>query len=88
MNKIMTLLIVAVLVSAVHGVGADVQTIGKDELKQRLGTAELVILDVRKESDWESSELKITGAVRADPSDVQTWSQNLSRDKLYVLYCA
>ena len=53
-----------------------------------LGTAELVILDVRTENDWESSELKIKGAVRADPSDVQRWSQNLSRENLYVLYCA
>lgn len=88
MKKIFILLIVSVLAYTTHAIAADVQTIDIDELKQQLGSADLVILDVRAGSDWDSSDFKIQGALRADPSDVQTWAGNFSPDKTYVLYCA
>lgn len=88
MKKILILILVSVLTYAAHSIAADVETIDKDELKQRLGSADLVILDVRAGSDWDSSDFKIQGALRADPSDVQTWAGDFSPDKTYVLYCA
>ena len=88
MKKILIAVLVTILTSAVQVIGADVQTIDKDELKQLLGSADLVVLDVRTAGDWDSSEYKITGALRADPSDVEDWADDFSRDKTYVLYCA
>ena len=40
----------------------DVPIITKEELKERMETGEVVILDVRQGRDWDSSEFKIKGA--------------------------
>ena len=62
--------------------------ITKEELKPMLDDPDLVILDVRTGRDWRSSEFKIQGAVRAKPSDFDTWSAQQSKDKRFVTYCA
>jgi rhodanese-related sulfurtransferase len=62
--------------------------ITKDELKAKLGSPELVLLDVRSHSDWAKGAEKITGAVRMDPDIVDTWAGTLPKDKEVVLYCA
>lgn len=62
--------------------------ITKDELKTKLGSPDLVLLDVRSNNDWERSTEKIAGAVRMDPNTVETWAGTLPRDKKIVLYCA
>jgi rhodanese-related sulfurtransferase len=67
---------------------ADVPVIDKDELKQMLGSEDLIVLDVRAGRDWSSSEFKIQGALRADPGDVESWAGSYSKDKNIVLYCA
>lgn len=67
---------------------ADVDTIDKDQLKQMLGSDDLVLLDVRTGGDWSSSEFKIKGAMRADPSEIASWSKNYEKDKTFVLYCS
>lgn len=88
MRKILILLLVMLLplVAQVHA--ADVETIGKDELKQQLGSGDVVVLDVRTGSDWDSSDFMIKGAVRVDPSDVKSWADSYPHNKTYVLYCA
>lgn len=88
MKKILIPILLSIVFFASHTLAADVQTIDKDELKQRLGSADLVVLDVRRGSDWDSSEFKIKGALRANPSEVQKWAGTYSPDKTYVLYCA
>lgn len=70
-----------------------VQRIGKDELKAKLGSPELLLFDVRSESDWGSSNEKITGAVRVNPSILDAalfdaWAGSLPKDKEIILYCA
>ncbi len=65
-----------------------VPRIAKDELKLKLGSPDLVLLDVRSHSDWGKSAEKITGAVRMDPDSVDAWSETLPRDREIVLYCA
>lgn len=60
----------------------------KDELKQHLGNSDIIILDVRAGRDWSSSEFKIKGAVRENPSDFEKWSSTYPEDKKLVLYCA
>ncbi len=68
--------------------GQGVTKISKDELKGELGKPGLQILDVRTSSDWESSQWKISGAVREDPSKIESWIGKYPKDLKIVLYCA
>ena len=79
----------ALLFSPVAAVcAADVPRISTDELKSRLGDAELTVLDVRTGWDWNQAPEKIVGAVRVDPQSVQEWAGNYPKDRTLVLYCA
>ena len=66
----------------------DVPRMSKEELKARLGSPDLLILDVRTDRDWESSSQKIKGAIRRNPGIVDFWASDLPKDKTIVLYCA
>jgi rhodanese-related sulfurtransferase len=66
----------------------DVPRIPKDELKANLGSPDVVLIDVRAESDWKKSGEKITGAIRMDPEAVDSWAATLPKDKEIILYCA
>ena len=66
----------------------DAPRISKDELKAKLGSPDVVLIDVRTESDWGKSDEKITDAVRMDPATVDVWAATLSKDKEIILYCA
>ena len=65
-----------------------VPRISKGELKAKLGSPDLVLIDVRTEADWEKSGEKISGAVRMDPTTVDAWAATLPKDKEIILYCA
>ena len=65
---------------------ADVSRMTKDELKAMLDNSDLVILDVRSQSDWKDGDSKIKGAVREDPGAVKSWAEKYSKDKTFVLY--
>lgn len=69
-------------------ISADVPGMTKDELKALLGNPDLIILDVRRGSDWTGSDLKIKGALREEPNDIESWANKYSKDKILVLYCA
>jgi rhodanese-related sulfurtransferase len=79
--------IVSIGCTKIHS-SKDVPPITKDELKAKLGSPDLVLIDVRTGSDWEKSDEKITGALRMDPGTVDTWVGTLPKDKEIVLYCA
>lgn len=66
----------------------DVPRMMKDELKALLGNPDLVILDVRASSDWTVSDLKIKGALREEPYDIESWANKYSKAKTLVLYCS
>jgi hypothetical protein len=78
-------LVAACSLSAVSG---SAPRITKEELKSMLGDANLVIVDVRRDKDWNSSEYKIKGAVRGnpDPSKVASWASSYGRDNTFVVY--
>jgi hypothetical protein len=61
--------------------------IPKEELKAKLGSPDLVLLDVRATNDWKESGEKITGAQRVDPETIDTWAATLPKGKEIVLYC-
>jgi hypothetical protein len=56
-------------------------------VKALLGNPEVVILDVRRGSDYKGSDSKIKGAVRESEKDI-SWSGKYPKDKILVLYCA
>lgn len=94
MLRKLILLAVALLASiAMLGMGAGPQAaepprMTRDELKAKLGSPDLVILDVRARSDWTGSDRKITGAVREDPGAFSAWAGKYPKGKTMVLYCA
>ncbi len=59
-----------------------------ETLKSWLSEPQVLILDVRRSHAWQSSDKKIAGAVREDPTDVNTWAANLPKGKKIVLYCS
>ena len=66
----------------------DVKRMTIEELKGMLGNPDLVIVDVRRDGDWKSSEAKIKGAVREDQEKVDAWMSKYPKDKSLVFYCA
>jgi rhodanese-related sulfurtransferase len=66
----------------------EVPRISKEELKGMLGNPDLLIVDVRKGTDWKASEFKIKGAVREDPKQVSSWMDKYPQDKTLIIYCA
>ncbi len=66
----------------------NVPRVSKDYLKAKLGSPDLVLVDVRSKNDWENSSDKITGAARMDPKAVDTWLETLPKDREIILYCA
>ncbi len=67
---------------------ADAPRMSTDELKALLGNPDLILLDVRSGIDWNDSDLKIQGAIREEPGQINSWSNKYSKEKIIVLYCA
>lgn len=88
MKKLILFLSFLLVTAWQPALGADAPTMSKEELKSRLTSANLVILDVRSGRDWSSSEFKIKGAIRAPGSELAQWSKNYQKDQALVLYCA
>lgn len=66
----------------------EVPRISKEEVKAKLGAADVVILDVRAGKDWKKSESMIKNAVREDPREIEQWAKKYPKDKMLILYCA
>ena len=70
-------------------VGAeDIPKITKEELKAMMDNPKVVIVDVRTNPEWNTGKVKIKGAVREDPTKVQSWIEKYSSDKTFVFYCS
>jgi hypothetical protein len=66
----------------------EVPRITADELKAELGSTGLIVIDVRRDKDWKTSDRKVVGAVREDASALQKWAGKYSKEQKIVLYCA
>lgn len=84
---ISTLLLFLLTISS-QAMAVEVNLMTTDQLKEQLGTHNLIVLDVRSGRDWNSSTMKIVGAVREKPGTVATWATNYNPDQTIVLYCA
>jgi 3-mercaptopyruvate sulfurtransferase SseA len=60
----------------------------KEELRAKLGSPDVVIVDMRLGKDWKASEEKIQGAIRVDPEAVESLAAKYPKDTVLVLYCA
>jgi rhodanese-related sulfurtransferase len=67
---------------------ANVPRISKEEVKNMLGTSDLIVIDVRTSSLYKSSKLKIQGALREDAEQIKSWERKYAKDKTIVLYCS
>jgi rhodanese-related sulfurtransferase len=88
MKKFAFLIITALCFTVSPAFGGSVSLIEIDDLKNLLGSDEVVILDVRAGRDWSTSEFKIPGAVRASGEDFEKWGNSYPKDKKLILYCA
>jgi rhodanese-related sulfurtransferase len=60
----------------------------KEELRAVLGSAEVVVVDVRSGQEWTASEAKILGAIRVNPAEVESLATRYPKDTTLVFYCA
>ncbi len=68
--------------------GVSVPMISKDDLKAMLDKPDIAILDLRSAADWDKSDMKIKGAMREDPMNVDSWAGKFAKDKQIIMYCA
>jgi len=66
----------------------DVPRMTKEVLRPIIGKPDVIIIDVRHDTDWTDSDMKIKGAVREDPDAIQSWVNKYPKDKTLVFYCA
>lgn len=65
-----------------------IEKMTKEELRVKLGSPDVVIVDVRLGKDWKASEEKIKGAVRMDLAEVEGLAAKYDKDKTLVFYYA
>lgn len=87
MRRIFSLLIVLFFWAATPLFADSVPKMDKETLQSLLGSANLVILDVRQDRDWKTSDMKIKDALRVDNGDL-SFAMQLPKDTTIVLYCA
>ena len=91
---IFIILIVALLLSVAHSENlmatetVAVPRMSINELKEKLGNPDTVIIDVRRQKNWWSSTNKILTARREDPAKVSQWYTTYPQDKIFVFYCS
>lgn len=86
--RVVLLTAMAALGAGAASAGDGAPRIGKDDLKAMLGAADTSIIDVRAVTDWWGSSLKIQGAIRENPNNVDSWASNYPKDRTLILYCA
>ena len=85
---VVTLCLAVVGISALTALAQEVPRIAKEELKEMLGNPDVIIIDLRLGQDWENSELRIEGALKEDPGNLNSWLSKFPKEKTLVLYCA
>jgi len=64
------------------------KTTSVEELRRLLQEKQdVVIVDVRRQSDYEADSEVIPGAVWRDPEKVEEWSKDLPERKEVLIYC-
>jgi rhodanese-related sulfurtransferase len=87
LNGMLTLFLTSVFMYSV-GFAGDAPRITKEKAKDLSGGPDVLILDARTGAAWAYSNTKIKGAVRVDPSNVDSWAGTLPKDKTIIIYCS
>jgi rhodanese-related sulfurtransferase len=65
------------------------RTIKSEELKEQIASGkDVIVLDVRRKSDYDADKNTLPNATWHDPEKVDEWSKELPRGKDIVIYCA
>ena len=84
-----TFLVGLTAISALAVPASEVPRMTKEELKTLLGSADVVVFDVRTIPDYNGSKAKIKGAVRVDMTvPVEAWIDRYPKDRTFVFYCS
>ena len=80
--------LIVIFAASLVGGAEGITFISTDQLKEDLTKPDVVVVDVRTDHDWDSSQWKIQGAQRQSPDEAKEWMGKYSKDKNIVLYCA
>ena len=67
---------------------SNVPEISPFQVNELLGQPKTAIIDVRRTRSWWQSGKKILSAVREDPSKVDIWAHNYTKDMTLIFYCS
>jgi len=81
----MFLSVVVVGIAATGAFAKDAPRISQEVTKALIGNPEVVIIDVRRGSDYLGNSNKIRGAVRESEKNI-SWAGKYPKDKFLVLY--
>ena len=77
-----------VALGSMPAMSQEIPKMSKEELQKVLDKPDVIIVDVRSETDWKASTTKIKGAVREEVDSVDSWINKYPKDKTLVFYCA
>jgi rhodanese-related sulfurtransferase len=64
------------------------RTITPQAFKERIDKEKnILVLDVRRTTDYEADKEMIPGAIRHNPEEIDQWVQEIPGDKDVVVYC-
>lgn len=88
MYALITVLGIFLLPYLVIAADDGVPRITKEELKAKMDKGQdVIVLDVRTGRSYDGSNVKIKGAMRVSPDDVETRYKELSKEKEIITYC-
>ncbi|MCJ7641697.1 MAG: hypothetical protein MUO29_07385 [Desulfobacterales bacterium] len=78
----------AIALGSIPAMSQEVPKMSKEELQKVLDKPDVIIVDVRSGTDWKASTMKVKGAVREEPDQVDSWINKYPKDKTLIFYCA
>jgi rhodanese-related sulfurtransferase len=64
------------------------RTMTPQAFKEHIGKEKgILVLDVRRDADYEADREMIPGAIKRNPEQVEQWAQEIPKDKDVVVYC-
>lgn len=85
---IVTVLCIFLLPTLILAADDGVPRITKEELKTKMDNGQdIVVLDVRGGVSYSGSKVKIKGAIRIAPEEIETKYKDLPQDREIITYC-
>lgn len=77
-----------VFMAAVSVGAAEAPRMSAEQLKSMIDDPNVIVIDVRQDSDLAESNAKIKGAVRENPAQPTAWMNKYPKEKTLVFYCS